>query len=833
MRNRGERISIYWVGSLLLAASGCGGGGGEGGGGGGSEGPLPTSEVKVTGMAPPDGASGVAIDSVIQATFSQPLNDATLSPATFQLLLSDSQQVAGSVGYDPATRTATFQPAEKLGSESIYLASLTGEVEDEQGKKISPVAWSFTTVDALSPKVLGFSPACGTINVSPSGSFCVDFSEPVDADSVDPSTFHLSTPFVDPVPVKLSLSADKRSICLTPESALPTDTAVGLHLGSEIKDLSGNPLASAPACSFVTVETVKPFVAGKSPKPGEEKVPVGSPVTVEFSEPLVAGAVHAGTVSLKKVSAAGALSPVPGTLSYDPASLVATIQHAKKFSYSSTYQVKVSGTIQDIAGNSIGADDVWTFSTPSGWADPALFETDDANAANPPRIAVHPATGTVYAVWHQRMTGDNYTNIYLRSRLPGQDWGPQVRISDPTYPKPAGAQFNVLNATNPVLAVAPDGTVTVLWVQKAWDSAASSYDSIKNVYSSYLAPGATAWTAPVRVSVDNSISGNAASDLRIAAEAGGRFHAIWLQKTNDAGGNPKATRSVLHSTLLLPSTAWSAPVEVNSDFKNDPANPSLGVSASSGAALALFEQQAEGDPKKGVYSSLFDPLAGAWAAQVSVNTEKGSDVSASQLALDRATGQAFAIWIQTDPGSGKMDVFARAYDPAAGAWQLAQTNLSQSASGTDSPQIGVSSSNGIVFAVWNEAGSAGNSSIVARQSGDGGATWSAKAALSGGSGLCTFPGLGIEGTTGSALVVWVQPNNGKNRVHSNQFLKGQGPWDAEPKLASQAPGDTDTDSDSPVTATYFQEEVLGTVAVWLQVPASGAKKNLWTNLLLQ
>jgi glucose/arabinose dehydrogenase/endonuclease YncB( thermonuclease family) len=90
-------------------------------GGGGS---VPPS---VTTVNPADGATGVAITVAPTATFSKPMNAATLTTTTFTLTPQGSTTpLAATVSYDSLSRTATLRPTANLTSNTTYTLTVKG-----------------------------------------------------------------------------------------------------------------------------------------------------------------------------------------------------------------------------------------------------------------------------------------------------------------------------------------------------------------------------------------------------------------------------------------------------------------------------------------------------------------------------------------------------------------------------------------------------------------------------------------------------------------------------------------------------------------------------------
>ncbi|MGB5737385.1 MAG: N,N-dimethylformamidase beta subunit family domain-containing protein, partial [Thiohalocapsa sp.] len=97
---------------------------------------------------PPDGAPAVSVGTSVTATFSEAMNPATITTATFEL--SDGvNAVPAAVTYDGAANTAILTPVDALSADTTYTATVIGGtdgVEDVAGNGLaSNFVWSFTT----------------------------------------------------------------------------------------------------------------------------------------------------------------------------------------------------------------------------------------------------------------------------------------------------------------------------------------------------------------------------------------------------------------------------------------------------------------------------------------------------------------------------------------------------------------------------------------------------------------------------------------------------------------------------------------------------------------
>jgi hypothetical protein len=120
--------------------------------GGGDPDPDTTAPT-VTGRTPAPGATGVAAGANVVATFSEPMDPATLTGATVSLApTAGGPAVAASVAVSGGGAVATLDPSADLAAQTQYTATVAGSAADVAGNPLgAPQSWSFTTAAAPAP----------------------------------------------------------------------------------------------------------------------------------------------------------------------------------------------------------------------------------------------------------------------------------------------------------------------------------------------------------------------------------------------------------------------------------------------------------------------------------------------------------------------------------------------------------------------------------------------------------------------------------------------------------------------------------------------------------
>src|SRR4029077_15680644 len=85
----------------------------------------------VVSTVPVNGATGVAVNTLVTATFSEVMNAATINGTTFTVTGPGATPVAGGVTY--AGSTATFTPTAVLANSTLFTATITTGAKDPAG----------------------------------------------------------------------------------------------------------------------------------------------------------------------------------------------------------------------------------------------------------------------------------------------------------------------------------------------------------------------------------------------------------------------------------------------------------------------------------------------------------------------------------------------------------------------------------------------------------------------------------------------------------------------------------------------------------------------------
>lgn len=117
----------------------------------------------VVSTIPPNSTTKVSVSANITATFSEDMDTSTINTSTFTLF-QGATSITGTVSYDPATRTATFDPIANLSYGTTYTVTIKGGASGVKDLAGNPLAtdysWSFTT--NYRPSADSITPTSGT-----------------------------------------------------------------------------------------------------------------------------------------------------------------------------------------------------------------------------------------------------------------------------------------------------------------------------------------------------------------------------------------------------------------------------------------------------------------------------------------------------------------------------------------------------------------------------------------------------------------------------------------------------------------------------------------------
>jgi Big-like domain-containing protein/fibronectin type III domain protein len=315
-------------------------------------GTVATACGELTGPVSPSTPTNVVV-TLLSATSARvtwtpsPLNDGVISYTIYR----NGTQVGES--------TTTSFTDTGLAQQTTYVYSVAanckgGVVSD---RSVETAQSTVTTIDITPPTVLTTSPGNGASGISRSATATATFSEPMDPNTINTSTFNLRISASGAlIPGTVTYNPTTRVAEFDPTDQLPNQIQVTTTVTTGAKDLSGNALAANYTATWTTSDQEGPSVV-VSPANGAVGVSPNVIVTATFSEPVDATTVNSTNIFLR---AAGSSTNVPGTASFNSATRVYTFTPTSPLAQGTTYTFTVTG-VKDTQGNTMPTPSVTTF----------------------------------------------------------------------------------------------------------------------------------------------------------------------------------------------------------------------------------------------------------------------------------------------------------------------------------------------------------------------------------------------------------------------------------------------------------------------------------------
>lgn len=308
----------------------------------------------VLATSPLNNATGVALNTAVIATFSEPMDGSTINAATFMLKDGANNPVDGTIFYSGTT--AIFTPTSDLTYPNTYTATITTGVTDQAGNAmVSNYAWVFTNglvLDTTPPTITSTGPANNATGIALNTAINATFSEPMVGTTINAATFVLKDSANNPVNGTVVYSGT--TAIFTPSSNLTYTNTYTATITRGVTDLAGNAMAAPYTWIFITAEPdlTPPAVSSTSPANNDTGVAENTAITATFSEPMDATTVTSATFTVAGVT---------GTVTFSGTK--ATFTPSSNLAYSTTYTSTITTGVKDAAGNAMVAAYTWPFTT--------------------------------------------------------------------------------------------------------------------------------------------------------------------------------------------------------------------------------------------------------------------------------------------------------------------------------------------------------------------------------------------------------------------------------------------------------------------------------------
>ena len=528
-----------------------------------------TTPPTVTGVTPASGATGVASAASVSATFSEPVDPASVVMS----LVSDSAAVLGTVTYDAATRTATLRPDTALAAGTTYTAAVTGK--DVAGNAMGAArTWSFSTAAA------GSCP-CTLFGDGTPGTAAADDPDPVelgvrvvidvdgwvtgvrfykgagntgthtgtlwksDGTQLATGTFTGETgsgwqELVFDEPVAVTAGGTYVASYHAPSGRYAADGGYFTSAGVDAAPLhapassasSGNgvyaygsstrfPASTWQASNYwvdvlftqtsAPSDSTAPTVTGVTPTDGSTGVATTAKPTATFSEDVVGSSV---TAVLRTGS-----TTVPSTAAFTASSRTVTVTPTAALAAGTFFTVTVSGA-RDAAGNALAAAYSWSFTT----AAPADTTAPTVTGVTPTDRSTGVATtAKPTATFSEDVVGSSVTAV--------------LRTGSTTVPSTAAYTASSRTVTVTPTAALAAGTSFTVTVSGARDAAGNALAAAYSwSFTTAAAPAGLFGAADVTPTASTTVTTAAEVGMKLRSSQNGWITAVRFHKSTGATG---------------------------------------------------------------------------------------------------------------------------------------------------------------------------------------------------------------------------------------------------------------------------------------------------------
>ena len=232
--------------------------------------------------------------------------------------------------------------------------------------------------DVTAPLIVDASPGPGARDAPVNRSITVTFSESMQASSLTNDRFTVTDTNGLAVTGFTRYDDSNFRWAFDPESDLLHSTDYRVIISGLVEDrFGGNAMGADVSWTFTTApnaDVTPPAVTEVSPDPGAACVSPDVNVLASFDEPLDSMTVSSTTFTLTETGGAA----IDATVTYD--GTMAVLDPPLPLVNGTTYEARLTTGIADLAGNALGADFSWSFTTASTIVSGSWSQTSQAGA---------------------------------------------------------------------------------------------------------------------------------------------------------------------------------------------------------------------------------------------------------------------------------------------------------------------------------------------------------------------------------------------------------------------------------------------------------------------
>ncbi len=306
---------------------------------------------RVISTDPANNATGVVLNKVVNATFSEAMNPSTINATTFTLM-QGTTLISGTVTYSGLT--AYFTPTANLLPGTVYTATITTGATNLAGTPLANnYVWTFTTGTTVTPIVISTDPVNNATGVPLNKIVTATFNMAMDPLTINATTF---TIMQGATAVLGTVTYSGSTASFTGTLPFASNMVYTATITTGAKSLAGTALANNYVWTFTTGSNLAPTVISTDPISNAVNVPLSKVITATFSMPMDPLTINFTTFSLSRGT-----TPVAGTVTYSgtTASFTPTVNLLINTAYTAT----ITTGAKNVAGTPMTNNYVWSFTT--------------------------------------------------------------------------------------------------------------------------------------------------------------------------------------------------------------------------------------------------------------------------------------------------------------------------------------------------------------------------------------------------------------------------------------------------------------------------------------
>jgi hypothetical protein len=288
-----------------------------------------TTMPRIISSVPEFNASGVALDTQVQLTFSKAINIASLTTSSNDLTLGAATWSAGN--------TVVSFVTPPLQNDKTYTILMTGK--DTTGNNLAGATTLQFSSIVTAPTVTGSTPANNATDVPINSKIVFRFSKSMVKIGVE--TAFSSSPAIE---CNWFWTDNDKTVTCTPDRNLLVGTQYNIGISTLAKSKTGEALENPFASSFTTVQDkVKPALSSFTPTDNQTDVPINTAIVLNFNKAMNRATVETAFQSQPNMAC-------NWTWTTDSS---VSCQPTNNLEGSSKYIITLASTASDLIGNNL------------------------------------------------------------------------------------------------------------------------------------------------------------------------------------------------------------------------------------------------------------------------------------------------------------------------------------------------------------------------------------------------------------------------------------------------------------------------------------------------